>query len=109
MFRFRFLLPVAFAATLCGQTTQNAVDPQHVIAQAVRALQNGKWQAPASYEIAPGAVDLFETNRQCSVPLLQVEIPKDVNFTSARTSPPQEFHDTMPVAKAMPACPPKSK
>ena len=110
MFRLRFLLPVVFAVALCGQTNQNAADPQHLIDQAVRALQNSKWQAPVSNAFfAPGAVNVLDTDGQCSVPLLQAEIPKDVNFTIVRTPPPQEFHDAMPVAKVLPTCPLKSK
>jgi hypothetical protein len=40
----------------------------------------------------------------CSVPLREMKIPDDKNFTVKELKPPQDFTDHMATAPAIPAC-----
>jgi hypothetical protein len=40
----------------------------------------------------------------CSVPLLEMKVPKGVNFTMTQVPPAEGFSDNMPVARGLAAC-----
>jgi len=44
---------------------------------------------------------------ECSVPLVEMKVPKDTKFEIAQVPPPADFRDNMPVAKGLPVCPPE--
>ncbi len=103
----RFFLPGFFVLSAFAQTSQNAVDPSHITKEAVQAILG------ASLDQSKPVMNLmtFTANgpkdaSSCSVPLVEVQIPKDTNFVIAQVHPPSGFSDTMPVAKGLPACPP---
>ena len=106
MSHLRFLLPCLFVLTAFGETPQNAVDPSHITKEAVQAILGaslGQSKPGAAYEHLIVANVPMET--ACSVPLVEMKIPKGVDFAIAQVPPPSEFHDNMPVAKGLPACP----
>jgi hypothetical protein len=100
----RFFLPAVFVLSAFGQSPQNAVDPTRLTNKVVKTILDvslGQGTLPVTYlERATGRVK--ET--ACSVPLIEMKVPKDVNFTMAHVPPPQGFNDNMPVAQGLPAC-----
>jgi hypothetical protein len=106
MSHLRFLLPCFFVLTAFGETPQNAVDPTRISKEAVQAILGaslGQSKPGAAYEhLIVGNVPM-ET--ACSVPLVEMKIPTGVDFAIAQVPPPSDFHDNMPVAKGLPACP----
>jgi hypothetical protein len=106
MTRWCFLLAV-FVLSAFGQSSENAVDPTRITKETVQAilgasLGQGKPTA-AAYEnlVVLGT----EVASACSVPLVEVQIPKDVTFTMVQVAPSDGFRDNMPVAHGFPVCP----
>jgi hypothetical protein len=103
--RILLLLPVTFA--LFGQTEQNAVpNPGEVIDRAVRGVGKGALglARPMLQFGLNRPVSLSGAAPECSVPLREMKIPDDKNFTLKELKPPQDFIDHMLAAPVMPAC-----
>ena len=106
----RFFLPGLFALSAFGQSPQNAVDPSRITKEAVQTIlgnnlgqtkprptgQGMNYLAPLSVNIPREA--------SCSVALIEMEIPKGVNFLIEQVHPSNGTSDNMPVAKGLPAC-----
>jgi hypothetical protein len=110
MARWCFLLAF-FVLSAFGQSSQNAVDPTRITKEAARAiLGNNLGQSrpalivPGASYIAPLSADAFKET-SCSVPLVEMKIPKDVNFAIGQVPAPSDFRDNMPVAHGLPPCP----
>ncbi|HEV8037936.1 MAG TPA: hypothetical protein VGP62_03665 [Bryobacteraceae bacterium] len=108
---FRFFLPGLFVLSAFGQSSQNAIDPTRLSKEAVQAiLANNLGQtkpgmtAPGVFYLAPLSVNLPKET-SCSVPLVEMKVPKDTKFEIAQAAPPAGFRDNMPVAKGLPVCP----
>jgi hypothetical protein len=111
MMNLRSLLVVPVAATLFGQTEQNAVpNPGEVVARAFRAGNGILGVAPPALPfLLNPQVPQSGAMPTCSVPLLEMKIPDDKNFTVKELKPPRDFTDRMVTAPAMPACPTATK
>jgi hypothetical protein len=111
MVNLRVLLLIPVAATLCGQTEQNAVpNPGEVVARAFRAGNNILGGAPPALPfLLNPQVPQSDALRTCSVPLREMKIPDDKNFTVKELKPPRDFTDRIATAPAMPACPTATK
>ena len=100
----RFFVPGFLALGAFGQSPQNAVDPTRITKEAVQAIVSaslGQGTLPVTYfDRFTGGVK--ETS--CSVPLIEMKVPKDVNFTMKQVPPPQGFGDNMPVARGLSVC-----
>ena len=107
----RFFLPGFFVLSAFGQSPQNAVDPTRIIKEAVQAILGNNLGQTRPTPTVPRMnylATLMATvprETQCSVPLIEMKVPKDVNFTMAQVPPPERFSDNMPVARGLPACP----
>jgi hypothetical protein len=103
----RFFLPaLLFVVSAFGQSPQNAVDPSRITKEAVQAiLGNNLGQTRPVLNLQQFTVNGPKEASACSVPLVEVQIPKDTNFVIAQVPPPSDFRDNMPVAKGLPACP----
>jgi len=101
----RFFLPGFLVLSAFGQSPQNAADPRRITKEAVQSILRaslGQGTLPVTYfDRFTGGVK--ET--ACSVPLIEMKVPKDVNFTMLQMPPPEGFSDKMPVAQGLPACP----
>ena len=109
MWVFRFL-PFALAAALLGQTAENAVpNPSAAIDQAVRGMGRMSLGLQPSVRLnwnQPNPAPPAEPPSRvaaCAVPLLEVPIPNDTNFTIGRV-PPLRTGDNMSSSRALPAC-----
>ncbi|HEV2687480.1 MAG TPA: hypothetical protein VGV35_02970 [Bryobacteraceae bacterium] len=127
----RFFLPGLLALTAFGQTPQNAAPrPDLNIQDAFRArFGNGldarshgmafvaptqgmffgaplsnDGASPDSFFSAPPPANVRK-GTSCSVPLIEMKIPKGVNFAITPVPPPQGFHSDMPVTQGLAACP----
>jgi hypothetical protein len=101
----RFFLPALFVVSACGQSPQNAVDPMRIAQKAARAILSASFgQAGPVVHTERFSAATIETS--CSVPLIEMKVSKDINFTMAQVPPPEGFSDNMPVAHGLPACPP---
>ena len=112
------LLLLAIAGTLCAQSpasngsvpgwqsivnsmlSQNsgtpvAIKPLPALAAQMRAIAQGSTLS----------VQAANTTTPCSVPLLNAQIPTDVNFTMQKVEPPTNKVDRMQVIVPAPACP----
>ena len=103
----RFFLPGLFVLSAFGQSAQNAVDPTRISKEVVQAiLGNNLGQTkpviPLQQFTAKGTMAFSE----CSVPLVEMKVPKETKFAIAQVPPPADFRDNMPVAKGFPVCPP---
>jgi hypothetical protein len=104
----RILLLFPCMVTLFGQTEQNAVpNPGAAIANALRGT--GTSTLGLAFSALP-----FLPNQppspsnaalKCAVPLREMTIPDDKNFTVKELKPPRDFTDHMATAQALPACP----
>jgi hypothetical protein len=105
MTRWCFL--VAFSViTAFGQSSQNAVDPTRITKEAVQAiLGNNLGQTKAVPRVNSLAPLVANVPAQCSVPLVEMEIPKGNSFVITQVPPPGDFRDNMPMAHGLPACP----
>jgi hypothetical protein len=67
---------------------------------------SGKWptQAPQNNILWPLILPQQSTVTQCSVPLLQAQIPKDMNFTALKIVPRMDAVEPMPRFKGLPPC-----
>jgi hypothetical protein len=107
MSSLRILLLIPFTVTLFGQTEQNAVpNPGAVIANALRGgNKSSLGLALSALPFLPNQPPLPSSAAPiCAVPLGEMKIPGDKNFTVKELKPPQDFTDHMPMAPAMPAC-----
>jgi hypothetical protein len=116
MSRLRFFLPALFVLSAFGQTPQNAVDPYRITKKAVQAILGANLGAtnlgatspgeirPGMNYLAPLPVNV-PRETSCSVPLIEMKIPKDVDFVMAQVAPPDGTRDNMPVVHGLPACP----
>ena len=105
------MLDIPLSVALFGQTEQNAVpNPGDVIARAVGGIgTNGLGlarlaAAPPSQPSRHG-----DATPKCSVPLWEMKIPDDKNFTLLEVEPPPDFADHMAVPPPAPACPTANK
>ncbi len=100
----RFFLPAVFVLSAFGQSPQNAVDPTRITKEAVQAILGnnlGQGKLPVVHlERFTGAVK----ESACSVPLIEMKVPKDVNFTMMQVPPSEGFRDNMRAARGLPAC-----
>jgi hypothetical protein len=106
MLNLRILLLIPVAGTLFAQTEQNAVpNPGEVIARAFRAGNGivGIARPALPFPMNPQAPQ-SDATPTCSVPLREMKIPDDKNFTLKELKPPRDFTDRMATAPAMPAC-----
>jgi len=102
----RFFLPALFVVSAFAQTSQNAVDPSHITKEAVQAILGASLgQSKPVMNLMTFTANGPNDASSCSVPLVEVQIPKDTNFVIAQVHPPSGFSDNMPVAKGLPACP----
>jgi hypothetical protein len=104
MIRWCFLFAF-FVVSAFGQSAQNAVDPARITKEAVQAILGASLgQGVPVLNLMHFSVNgLRETS--CSVPLIEVQIPKDTNFVITQVAPPGDFRDNMPVAHGLAACP----
>jgi hypothetical protein len=104
MTRWCFLVAF-FVVSAFGQSPQNAVDPTRITREAVQAILGASLGQgmPVSNVMRFSVDGLRESS--CSVPLIEVQIPKDTEFVIAQVRPPGNFSDKMPVAHGLPACP----
>jgi len=99
---FRFFLPALFVLSAVGQS-QNAADPSHITKDVVQAILGASLgQGRPVMHLERFTADSKETS--CSVPLIEMEIPKGV-FVIAQVPPPNGTSDKMLVVKGLPACP----
>jgi hypothetical protein len=106
MSSLRILLLIPVAATLFGQTEQNAVpNPGEVVARAFRSGNGflGEARPALPFPVNPQAPPL-EAMSTCAVPLREMKIPDNKNFTVKELNPSRDFTDRMATAPAMPAC-----
>ena len=109
MSSLRILLLIPVAVTLFSQTEQNAVpNPGAAIANALRGAGKGS-VGGLSRSILPSQLNQVSplaaaVTPACAVPLQEMKIPDDKNFTVKELKPPQDFSDNMPTALPMPAC-----
>lgn len=110
MSKVRFLLPGFLVLGAFGQSPQNAVDPTRITKEAVQAiLGNNLGQTrptptvPRMNYLAPLMASVPKET-QCSVPLIEMEIPKGVNFVISQVPPSEGFSDNMAVARGLAAC-----
>jgi hypothetical protein len=98
-FLFAFFVVSAF-----GQSSQNAVDPTRITKEAVQAVLGASLgQSMPVSNLMPFSE--WQRENSCSVPLIEVRIPKDTNFVITQVPPPGDFRDNMLVAHGLPACP----
>jgi hypothetical protein len=103
---FRFFLPGFFVLSAFGQTAQNAVDPTRISKQIVKLILNASLvPTKPVMNLQQFTANGPQATSSCSVPLVEVKIPKDVEFVITQVPPPGDFRDNMPVAKGLPACP----
>jgi hypothetical protein len=69
-------------------------------------LVSGKWptQAPQNGLLRQIVISPQSVPPQCSVPLLEAQIPKDTNFTVRKIAPRMDALEPMPQVKGLPAC-----
>jgi hypothetical protein len=107
MMNLRILLLIPVAVTLFGQTEQNAVpNPGEVVARAFRAGNGilGVARPTLPFAVNP-EVPQPAAMPSCAVPLQEMKIPDDKNFTVKELKAPRDFTDRMATVPAMPACP----
>jgi hypothetical protein len=80
-------------------------DPTRITKEAVQAILGASLgqRMPVSNLMRFSVDGQRETS--CSVPLIEVQIPKDTNFVITQVPPPSNFTDNKPVAHGLPACP----
>ncbi len=107
----RILLLIPLAVTLFGQTEQNAVpNPGDVVARAFRAGNGILGVArPALPFLVNPQIPQSDALPTCSVPLREMKIPDDKNFTLKELKAPRDFTDRIATAPAIPACPTATK
>jgi hypothetical protein len=101
-----FFLPSFFVLSAFGQTSQNAVDPSHISKEAIQAIVRAamsQTKPTVNVMVLPDNGPM--TASSCSVPLVEMKIPKDIDFVIAQAAPPSGFSGNMPVAKGLLACP----
>ncbi|HLG97786.1 MAG TPA: hypothetical protein VKX49_15840 [Bryobacteraceae bacterium] len=90
-----------------GQTAQNAVDPdrlvQHAVDGTLRATLDPTKRMPMFTERTGAHAPV--PSPYCSVPLLEMKMPADVDFTLKKIPPPPEYRDRMPATKGFAPCP----
>jgi hypothetical protein len=101
----RFFLPGFFALSAFSQSPQNAVDTTRVTKEAVQAILGASLGQGTLPVVRLGRFTGAVDESACSVPLIEMKVPKDVNFTMAQVPPPQAFSDDMAVAHGLPPCP----
>jgi hypothetical protein len=119
MSSLRFFLLISSAVALFGQTDQNAApNSTQVLSRAVHQIVRsslGLARPPMSFVLnQPGPQSAlasrpdrgaFRESGRCSVPLLDLKIPENTDFTIKKIKPPQDFTDHIGVTPEVPACP----
>ena len=107
----RILMMGAATLALFGQTPKNAVpNPGEAIKRAVRGPHTGSLGVasptkPFLLRVTPlSGPGPIPAESPCAVPLIEMKVPGDKNFTLQEFKAPPDFTDQMPAPRAMPAC-----
>jgi hypothetical protein len=101
----RLLLVLPFLIVLPGYA-QNAAQPDRVIQQAVASIARAALDATAPRIAVPSKLssNAPKATPYCSVPLLEMGIPKNHDFVMKALPPPVGFRDNMPIGQTLPPC-----